>query len=252
MSKFHQLLAVVNDRQNQMVAFIEEAVTTFKKKPEHFDGLDRTFTSIEEDGKKLAPESKEVVTTVGEKILFAADQIANGFDASISKEMTNSSGTAKAVLTVSGKKIGEYSATALLAMETHLTKIRRMYQAIPTRDGNVRWAEDTDLGRGIVRTPETQVSRLEKRQKPTLLAEATPQHKAQVELVPYDAVVGSWKTIVRTGKISSAEKADLLERTDVVIDAVKSARAQANDVNVVETKVAGKLFKFINGTTFEA
>jgi hypothetical protein len=243
-NKLHQLLAVENDRKTQAINIIDETVETLSKKHDHFDGLTKIYEPYDENEQKIPPESKEIVTTVKEKINYSKQAISKGIDAQISKEETNASGSASAELVLPGEvSFGYLSATALLALEQHLVRIRNMYKVIPTLDPTKKWLVNDA---GVFETDPEVKYRTEKKVEKIVKYEATKEHPAQVDLVTLDKQVGEYKTTYKSGKITPYQKSILLERIDKAIDAVKSARAVANSCEVKNVYVGEKLFQYIN------
>ena len=64
-NQLHQLLAVLNDRVQQAGRIIAETKQTFSKRAEHFDGLVKTYSPVDEDGETLPPEIKDISECTG-------------------------------------------------------------------------------------------------------------------------------------------------------------------------------------------
>jgi hypothetical protein len=244
-NQLHALLAVENDRKTRGNKILEEAVTTFTKKQDHFDGVRKSYVAREEGGIEPPMETKEIVTTVAAKVNYAKDAIIRGIDAQVSKEETNNGGEAKAMLSVDGTEIGELSATSLLALESWAIKVRSMYDAIPTLDPARVWNVDTNNNNTFITNEEIK-QRTGKRNHPIVMYEATEKHPAQVQMGTEDIVLGEVKTIYSSGKITPADKSKLLNRIDMIIDRIKKAKSKANQAEVVKRPVGAKLFDFIN------
>ncbi len=246
MGKLHELLAVEQSLRGASVQAMSEANTTFTKRGEHFDGVLRVYSPKDDDGEQLPKEEKAIVTTVDEKLDFMATQVTPCMDAVISKEMTNSSGAAKAELELSAGKKVMLSATALLALESQLTELRSVYKNLPTLDPARVWTNDPDAGVGYKKT-ETEVRfRTIKKAVPVTLAEPTEHHPAQVQLVNRESQVGQYDTVYTSAKITPAEKSARLTRLDRLIRRVKKARVKANQVEAEKTKIGKDVFDFIN------
>jgi len=243
-NKLHELLAVEQDRKHKANQTIGEATKTFTSKDAYFDGMVKHYVPLEEDTEQIPDETKEIVTTVKNKLAEAIETIVAGVDAHITKEETNASGVARAKLEIGGEDFGEFSATSLLALEGHFSKIREMYRAIPTLDLTRAW--DFDKKQDMYKTDTEVKFRSVKRPKVIVKYEATEKHPAQTELLYLDFQVGKYETTYLSGKITMAQKADLLKRIDGLLEAVKTARAKANNVEVKNVKVAKKIFDFIH------
>lgn len=248
-NQLHQLLAVEAERRNKAVLITQETIGTFQKRADHFDGLIKTYESLRDAPTDLLlpSEIKEVVTTVREKIDYTKKSIIIAMDAQVSKEETNAFGEVRADLRVGDQNsFGEFSSTALLALEQQMIKIRNMYHAIPTLDPTKVWLPDPTAGRGIYSTSIQVSIRGIKEEIPLVMYEATKEHPAQVQLVKKDVQVGKWNTFHKSGKITPAEKSELLSRIDLVIDAIKRARARANQAEVKQVHIGKKIFDYIN------
>lgn len=246
MAQFHALLAVVGDRVQKARLITSEAIDTFRKRVEHFDGFNRTYAPKDEGGDSLPPESKAIVTTVAQKLKYAQGSIISAIDALVSKEETNSSGEANAELKINGETFGTFSATALLSLEGQLGQLREMYLAIPTLDPNRKFEADTQAGFGFFQTDPEDKSRSIKIDTPITLVKADAKHPAQAQLVKRDVLVGTYSTTYKSGRMTPADKSILLSRIDHALGAVKQARAKANQVIHKDIKVGKKLFDFIN------
>ncbi|MCP4131909.1 MAG: hypothetical protein GY754_13105 [bacterium] len=247
-NKLHELLAVEQDRKNKANRVIGECKNAFSQKSDNFDGMVKHYIALEEDSEQIPDEVKEMVSTVKDQLGSNLETIIAGIDANISKEETNCSNTVKAELIVGEVNFGTFSATSLLAMESHLNKLREMYLAIPALDHTRKWDFDEKVG---VYTTDPEVKfRSIKRPKVIVKYDATEKHPAQTELLHLDFQVGKYETVYSSGKISARQKSELLQRLDKLVEAVKVARSKANDVEVNNIKIAEKLFDFIHKDIF--
>jgi hypothetical protein len=242
----HQIIAVEKDLEQQARAIVEEATNIFNKKADHCDGIMKVYKSYDEAGEKLPPESKEVVTTVKEKLDYTKESLTKAINTTLAREETNGSGRAVAELVVGNTNFGKLSATSFIALERYLEKIRDEYKAIPTLDATKSWNKESSSGRNLYISQDT-TYRTTRSNVPLVMAPATDKHPAQVQLVQKDSQVGEYHTTYFSGRITSLEKSLLLGKIDDLIIAVKKAREQANQVKVVEVDIGKKIFDFING-----
>jgi hypothetical protein len=242
----HQLLAVKADLEKKGELILAESITTFTKKAEHFDGVMKVYEPKEEAGEQIPPETKEIVTTVSDKINYTKESVVKAIDARISMEETNASGSVNAELKVGDKSFGTFSAISLLALEEWLGKVRALYKDIPTLDPTKHWDLDASAGANRYKTPEEIKFRSIKKNVPITLAPATDKHPAQVQLAQDEFQVGQYKTTYASGRISPSQKSDLLQRIDDLILAVKQAKAKANTAEVNQIKVGESIFDFVN------
>lgn len=242
-NKLHELLAVEQDRKHKANQTIGEAKSTFTKREDYFDGMLKKYVPMEENSEQIPDEVKEMVTTVKDKLDKVAETIITAIDAHISKEETNTSQEARAELIVGETNLGKFSATALLALESHLSRIKDMYQAIPVLDSTRKW--DFDKKDSVYKSEEVKF-RSVKRPKVIVKYEATEKHPAQTELLYLDFQVGKYETTYSSGKITSTQKVTLIKRIDDLLEAVKVARSKANHAEVNNIKIGQKLFDFIH------
>lgn len=244
-NKLHQLIAVENDLVKQANNILEETTVTFTKKSEHFDGFTKVYRPLNEDGEELPPEIKNIITTVDEKLCYTNESIFNALNATISKEMTNSSGNAVAKLIVGDIEFGTFSSTAFLAMERFFVKYREMIKSIPTYDPTRVWSKDNSSGKDLFVAPKETRARTEKVKKTLMLSPATDKFPANVQVYDDTATVGFYDTLYSTGKFSPLEKSTLLTKVDEVIHAIKVAREEANQADVTNVDVASSLINYI-------
>lgn len=243
-NKLHELLAVEQDRKHKGNQAIGEAKNTFIKKDTYFDGMVKRYVSLEEESEFIPDEKKAIVTTVKGKLEVAIEAIVKGIDAHISKEETNASEKARAELIIEGKNFGLFSATSLLALESHLNKIRDLYANIPLLDSAKQFHFDTQ--EGVYKTEPEVKFRSVKRPKVIVKYEATEKHPAQTELLYLDIQVGKYETVYTSGRLTLTQKSQLMKRIEGLLEAVKMARSKANHAEVTKIKVGQELFNFIH------
>ena len=243
-NKLHELLAVEQDRKHKATKTLGELQSLFTKKTPYFDGMVKRYIPMEEDSEEIPDERKEMVTTVGKSFKEAMEDLVAGIDAHLSKEETNCSGEAKAELMVEGNSLGLFSATSLLALEGHLSKLHTLYKEIPTLDTTYRWIFDAQDA--VYRTESEVKFRSIKRPKVIVKYEATNEHPAQTELLYLDIQVGKYDTVYTSGRITNAQKTALLQRIELLLESVKMARSKANNVDVKNVKFGQQLFDFIH------
>lgn len=248
-NKLHELLAVEADRKHKAVQAIGEARKTFTKQDVQFDGMVKKYVPLEENAEQIPDEVKEIVLTVPQKLRAMREIVTAGLDANLSKEETNAAHRAKAELKVGETDFGELSATSLLALESQLSRLRELYANLPTLDHTKRW--EFDAQNNVYRTPVEVKFRSVKRPKVIVKYEATEKHPAQTELMQLNFQVGKYETTYTSGRVSSAQKATLLKRLDTLLEAIKVARAKANQAEVKNIKLADKIFDFLHKDVIE-
>jgi hypothetical protein len=79
----------------------------------------------------------------------------------------------------------------------------------------------------------------------TRLADA--KHPAQVEVYHEDVAVGYWTTVKFSGALAAKRVNDILDRVSKLQTAVKFAREEANNTDVVDQPVGAAVFGYLFG-----
>lgn len=244
MGKLHELIAVESTAAGNYARSIDETLksldrgdlfvkTTVSK--EYFDAADAEKLNI--------VETKEITTTVKERLRWFAGPVIKYYDILVQKDATNQKAVAD--LEVNGVLIAkDVPATTLLALETKLQDIRKVISVAPTLQAGVLW--DKDVSQGLWKAREAIVSFSSKKTaKPVVLYEATKEHPAQVKEVFEDVPVAKISKNTYSGMLTSEEKAKLLSRVDALLEASKIARQRANSTEVVKSEIGKNIVDYL-------
>jgi hypothetical protein len=251
MSALHEVLAVDKDLENVCTKVVSEAVVDFKKKEALFSGHIRTLRMFDDSRKSEEAgqvDVKELTTTVPEKLEYVAGHLIRYYDALAQKEATNQLAKADVLLPDGTVLIAAAPATLLLGLENKLSKLRDMYDNIPTLQPGVEWKEDSQAGmRGVYRAVKDELGlKTEKDFNYRVLVQPTKEHPAQIEKWNIDKPVGEYSKVRTSGMLSPKEKSDLLGRLDILISSIKKARMRANTQEVQTLDVGKRIFKFLH------
>jgi len=245
MGKQHELLAVVPSLKQTAYNLASEASKTFQGRHEHFSGLRKFYTPLEEGGNTFPEENKPRSTTVGEKLAWVCQNFAAYLDTEFSIDSTNC--TATTPLNIGGIKIEDVPVTFLMQLEKHLVQLRTMYARIPTLDANYEWNKDSKEGLGVFKTPVEKTFRTEKKSEVEIIVQPTDKFPAQTREITVDKRVGEWNTTRWSGMITTRQKSEVLRRIDTLLRTVKKARSEANNVDHKDVKIGEAIFDYING-----
>jgi len=245
MGKLHELLAVEEDRRGKATKIINESVSTFKNKQNHFIEQLVTFKPISETETNRVEGHLAMTTTVMDKLNYATKTLAKYYDVVLQKETTNTMAKSDVVLPDGTVFLTNVPATGLLALEKELAKAMEMYNALPTLEPGVPWEACPDKGDGVFFTKESKI-RTKKITKPVVLYEATKEHPAQVKEAVEDVHTGNVETVIYSSKLTSKDKSELLDRLDNLKTSVKKARMRANAQKVESLNVGKKVFAYLN------
>lgn len=247
MAKLHELLAVEGDNERIAKKVTSETAVAFTKKQNLFEGFERKLELFADTGEDTSgsDEHMHMETTVQDRLTYTARHLGKYWDTVYRKDCTNQKAVAD--IKVGDKVIAvDVPATFLLGLEKKLEHFRGVLDAAPTLPPGTDWEPALDIGTHVHRavTPERRY-KTAKTTKSKVLYEATEHHPAQIDKWDETVNIGLFTRNFWSGKMSSAEKAALMERVDKLIGAVKTARQRANQ-QVVETKnIAGDLFDYI-------
>lgn len=250
MPKIHELIPVEADKITVAKSLVDEAVTTFSKKTDHFQGHTRKVTMYDEERQaENLVDRKELVDTVDSKLDHVWTALREAIDVSLTKENSNTNPKARADVIIDGKTVlKDIPTTGLLALEKRLSALKDLYQSIPTLDPAFAWVPDASAAiPGSMKTKHAQESqKTEKVPGFQVMYEATDKHPAQVREYTMDKNVAKVEIERQSGMVSPATKAQWLGRITALATAVKEARQRANMADVVELKVADDIRDFIH------
>lgn len=246
MAKLHEVLAVEGDLEGTYKKILQEAVATFSKKDEHFNGYFRQVRMFAEESADQPEEHKEMVTTVHDKLDYVWEHITRYLNAFAQKERTNQD--AKSDIEVNGSILAKaVPATMLLGLETKLKQIRAIYENIPTLALGIEWVEDPQRGEHVYKAKHLdEKHKTAKRPKSKVLYDATKEHPAQIEKWTEDEPVGMIETERWSGMLSPAEKSKFIGKVDELLRAVKQARQRANCEEVKLFDIGKAIFNYIH------
>lgn len=250
MSKLHELLAVEEDRRGKANKIALETQKVFKSHPNYFIEQIVTFKPHSEEEDELVEGHIAMTTTVKDRLDYTSKAISNYFDVFVQKENANTEAKADVVLFDGTTFMKDVPATALLALEKELGKLMTMYDAIPTLEATVKWADADDRGEGF-KTTTTVRRRTKKITKPVVMYPHSEQHPAQVKEVSEDIETGLIEQLTTSSKLTSLEKSNIIGRLDNLKIAIKKARMRANTVKVPSINVGKKIFSYIHNGTIQ-
>ncbi len=243
MSKLHQVLAVVSSKKTESTAGLSDLYKKIQK-PALFSGLSRTYESLDENGEVLPPESTKVQLKSGEVIREFQRIVKDTLDVVATQDYANRDAVADVV--VDGKTLlKNVPATYLIWLEKRLTDFNTFVSHLPVLDPAEDW--QFDPGTRLYKTSVLKKNRTKKTPKVIVKYQATEQHPAQTELFQEDVLVGRWNEVKMSGAITESEKLDLTDRVRKLLDSVKVAREEANQIEAPSVKVADDLFSYIFG-----
>lgn len=243
MPKLCQIIALVTGKKTQTEKLYGDLNKKLQK-AELFNGMTGTYRPIDENGEKLPPESKPIVASVDDIIDEARQLLAEIYDLVATQELGNC--TAKANIKVDGITIlTDVPVTVMLYLEKQLNDLATFVGNIPVLNASEAWMKDASSGSYVTAPLETH--RTKKVNKPLVLYPATPEHPAQTQVITEDVLAGYWSRTQMSTAMPLPEKKQILARITRLSDAVKSAREEANSIEVVEMPIGASVLNYVFG-----
>jgi hypothetical protein len=209
-----------------------------------FNGFNRVYQPVDDDGDQLPPESKRVQYKVDEMLAELRRLATERMDAVATKEWGNTKAAADVVINgqtiLAGVPVGY-----LLFLEKQLDELHVFIRGLPTLDPSESW--ELDRGDGLYRSEPATTHKMRKVPRSHVLVPATEHHPAQAETYHEDVIVGEWTRVLRSGAVHQVRVDDLSRRVIQLRDAVIAARQAANAVDVDDKKVGTAIFEYVLG-----
>lgn len=249
MAKLHELLAAEKTRTaswNQMHA---DTLGKFKKSAHFFDGHSRRLQMLIDSPANKAIEAgqledKPVITTVYETLKDALEVFAKAEDLQFQKNLTKHRASAT-VMWDGAPFLTDMPIDQLLGLESRITKLRELWESIPTQDATRTWTPNPDMGTGVYEAPLEETEKTEKQPVAIELSPATKEHPANAQLISKDVVVGRFSTRRRTGAATAQQKYEALKQIDDFLVEIKAARQRANETPVQEGHLGRKVAQLL-------
>ncbi len=245
----HELLAIENNLKGQSDKCRAQLADTFDKKRHLFGSKVVVFQPNAEGQQPETTVESDVQTTVGSELKWLSGHLTKAIDVSLQVAEANTSARADIVLE-SGETIATgVPATALLELEKRVAEIKSLVEAVPTLDPAKGFTPDaTHKLKGVYKARDIQKTRTAKTKEVLVMYPATDKHPAQVQVNDKDVPTGKVQEQEWSGLITPADKADMINRVEIVARAVRKARSRANNVAIDSARTVGAaLFTYILG-----
>lgn len=222
--KLHEIIAVLSNQKKRLLESVSNANKTLQQTGV-FDGLIRRYSPKNEDGEKLPDESVKIKHGVDQVLSGVFDDWVRTVDCVVSVDTGNMNASSDII--VDGQTVASnVPATTLIYLEKQLTDWITLIQNVPVLDSSLNWSFDSTAK--LFKSEITKSSRTKKVQKPIVLYPATPEHPAQTQLITEDEQVGYWETQKTSQAIPLPRKQKIIQRLEVMRNAVIIAREKAN------------------------
>lgn len=248
MTKLNQIIAVEKGVKSETKTLVTQ-LYKIAQKADLFNGMSKRYERLDEEGEDLPPETKKVSCDTNELLIDVKKAMSNYLAITARKDILNT--RANANIVVDGVTLlNDVPVTFLLTLEKELTDIKTLVSHLPTLEESEDW--NFVQSSNTYKTEESKTHRTKKIQKPIVLYQATEHHPAQTQMITEDVVVGHWKQVKYSSALPKKKKREMLDRIEVFLNAVKTAREEANsieeviDVNTITNSIDNFLKKFLS------
>lgn len=247
MGKLHQVVALVKSRKERFKTIITQA-HQMTQKASLFVGMNRVYKPVIDGGIVKPSENQALQANVPDLISQLREPFIDAFDTVLAQDMGNMSAKADVSVSYGGKSVSlaAVPATYLLFLEKQATDLITFINGLPVLDVTETWNQNSS-NPNVYEARPTESHTTAKVQEPLVLIQPTKEHPGKAEIVTKDIVVGVWTTTKVSGAITLDRKRAMLARATKLLEAVKTAREEANRGDVTSTPVAEKIFDFVFG-----
>lgn len=250
MTKMNTLLAMVEHSTASKARLIGDYAKFFKTNQGSFRGVKKTFTPREgfpEDPSKMGTTT--VVTTVDEKLDWFQQQFSAWLNQVFSLEATNSRGANTVELKVGNVSFGQLSAIELMRLKNILTDkaLESVFENIPVRSDSEVWVPTTNpdySGRAVFETAMLSgVTRTTEKEEVILKdpnidpAHLPANYQAKTTIKNRLIETGDYTTQNFSGEWTQRQRAELLRRRSVLLEATIEALKKVNDIEVEDSRL---------------
>lgn len=239
-TKLNQIVAAEKGQKSRITADVTKVYHNLQK-PALYGGFTKTYKPRDEEGDRYPDEGVLVQRHVADDLLAVADKLTQLFDVTLTKDVANTQTTG--TVRLGDREIVTAPVPFLLFLEKQLLDVRTVLAKVPTLDPSEVWELDRDTA--LYRTKPTASFKTKKVPQVLVKYPATDRHPAQTEVFTNDEIVGEWTTTKLSGAMSTRRRDELLERVNVLIDAVKHAVEEANQHEVTQQRIGKDIFDLL-------
>jgi len=248
MAKLHELLAVESNLSSQANKTRGELIDTFHKKRHLFEEKLVTFQANTEGSTSVTEARSDIQTTVAKEVVdWFGKILAKALDVSHQVDVANTQAQADIVLEDGTVLLKSVPATSLLQLEKRMKEVQELVTALPTLDPAKGFSPDTNKGKGIYQARPVVKTRTQKKPYVLELAPATDKHPRQTQVMTEDVPIGTISEQEWSALTTPVVKSEILDRCDILIRAIRKARAKANETELATdgNRVGRQLLDYI-------
>lgn len=205
------------------------------RQPTLLSGMARTYVPKDDDDYRYPDESTPVQVKAEVVLREIAADLAKMFDVTAAMDWTNQHARADVVLLGGDQPVTlltDVPVTYLIFLEKQLVSLEDMIRKLPTLPPTEDWTFDP--AKDVHKTAPVGTVKTKKIRRNHVLAEATKEHRAQVETYNEEVPIGTWHTVKLSGALPADRVNQMLNRVTGLLQAVRFAREKANLEDIVK------------------
>lgn len=210
-------------------------------------GLDRTHSPKTDQDQQQPPQRRAVQLTTAGLVTRYADAATRLLDVQYTRETGNTEAACR--VEIGGQEILPAApAGYLLFLETQITAlINGLIARLQALDPAEEWHQDPADPPGVYRSAARKTLSTTKRLTATVGYDATPDHPAQIQWRDTDEVTGEWTWVKYSGQLPTSEIYAIRDRANRLLAAVRTAREEANRIEVRDMHAGREILGYIFG-----
>lgn len=240
--KLNQLIALVGGKKARVKESTTKAYHILQKET-LFDGLQRTYHPNNDEGDTFPDESQRIQQHVTPLVHDTCEGIGDLIDLVVTQDMRNREANGNII--IDGTVVmSNVPVTSLLYLEKTFTDFKTFVSSIPTLDPTEEWKLSDQTGNYETESRDTH--KMKKVYKTHVAHPPTKEHPAQVQTYSEDVPIGIWRQRKFSARWTEAKKTELMEKTQLLVDAIKTAREEANCLEFNDTlKISKGIFEYL-------
>lgn len=241
MTRLDALLGVLSGAKSRAKS-AKDTTHHLLQKAQLFNGFTKTYAPLdEENGDRFPDESQLVQHDIESELDALTGPWARLLDLQASVDRTNQD--ARAVVHFDGFTTDPLPTSTLLFLEKELTGLHTIVSKAPVLDPAKTWQFDPNLG--LFSTEPRRTIKTRKAPRNHVRFGGDDKHPPQVDVFNADETIGHWTGVDLSGALAATRKREILARIDAAVEAVKLARHEANQTEVIDLRFGTELLNRI-------
>lgn len=237
MTRLNALLGILSGAKSRAKS-AKDTTHHLLQKAHLFSGFIKSYQPLdEENGDQFPDETQLVQHNVETELTQLRDPWARMIDLQASVDRTNQE--ARASIKLDGFTSDPLPTSTLLWLEKELVDLRTIISKAPLLDPAKTWTVDQNSG--LFATQPRRTIKTRKVPKNHVRHPGDDKHPPQVDVYNADETIGHWTGVDLSGALEATRQREILVRIDAALEAIKLARDEANQTEVVDVRFGTEL-----------